>query len=343
MTTYIGMDVHSKRSVFFAVDAKGRKLAAERVPTTETALLTFVKGIRGKKRLAVEACGMSRWVHSLLREEVDELVVCNPATVRRKKGAKTDFIDAEALAHGLRANDLDRVHLEDSALAELRTLMSGYKDVIQDLVRAKNRYKAILRGNALDSDGRAVYHDSAAMDGLARVHDRFVAEGLFRRIEDLEDLRDSYQSRLGEVAKRDPVIRRLMTIPGIREVRACQIASAVLSPERFADKHRLWSYAMLVRHPRTSDGVSYGSRRAFGRSDLKEAFMGAAETVLNSDGGLRSYYDNLRKEGIEHKKAKKALARKIAAIALKVMRSEVNYIDGFEEKERKRIAKARNS
>jgi hypothetical protein len=37
---------------------------------------------------------------------------------------------------------------------------------------------------------------------------------------------------------------------------------------------------MLVRHNQVSDGVKYGSIRVAARSDLKEVFVGAAESVL---------------------------------------------------------------
>jgi hypothetical protein len=51
----------------------------------------------------------------------------------------------------------------------------------------------------------------------------------------------------------------LATIPGISTIRASVIASAICAPERFASRHELWSYAMLVSHAQMSDGVSYGT------------------------------------------------------------------------------------
>ena len=45
-----------------------------------------------------------------------------------------------------------------------------------------------------------------------------------------------------------------MSIPGIGPVRANQIAAIIVTPHRFPNKYRLFSYAKLTRHGRESDG-----------------------------------------------------------------------------------------
>ncbi len=92
--------------------------------------------------MAFEEMALSQWAYLLLRNEVAELVICNPAVRGRKVGAKSDFRDAAELGELLRLNGLKGVYHGADARMELRTLISGYADVVGEVVRAKNRLVA---------------------------------------------------------------------------------------------------------------------------------------------------------------------------------------------------------
>lgn len=341
MTTYIGMDAHSKTSVLVAVNNRGKELAAQRVKTSEKEILEFVRRFADKKALAVEESHITQWVYRLLKNEVGQFVAFNAAHINRKKGPLDDFIDARNIAHQLRGNFLESVFHEDSALADLRTIVSAYRDVVRDGTRLKNRYKAIFRSNAIETTGSAIYSDKNRIDELVKASDRFVTVSMYDQLASYEELKSRYDDELARAAGRLPVIKILSTIPGISTVRASIIASVVCSADRFASKREFWSYSMLVRHNQVSDGVSYGSVKVAARSDLKEVFMGAAETAIQGKTELRSYYDEQRAKGKDHRAAKKNLARKIAAISLSVMRNEISYktiTDGRTSKSRHRIS-----
>ncbi|MBK8201309.1 MAG: transposase [Bdellovibrionales bacterium] len=99
------------------------------------------------------------------------------------------------------------------------------------------------------------------------------------------------------------------------------IAAIVCQPARFENKHKFWGYCMLVRHIQISGGKIYGNKRFFGRRELRNVFLGAAENVMRLDGELRDQYDALRAKGTDHKDAKISLARKIASIALCLLKT----------------------
>jgi hypothetical protein len=44
----------------------------------------------------------------------------------------------------------------------------------------------------------------------------------------------------------------------------------------------------------------YGSKKIYGRSGLKNLFMGAVEGILTGEMSLKKYYDRLRSEGLNH-------------------------------------------
>lgn len=152
-------------------------------------------------------------------------------------------------------------------------------------------------------------------------------------------IKDSYEEKFEKLGREWPVIAKLGSIPGIGSVRAATICAIICSPNRFANKHKLWSYCSLVRHLDESDGRIYGSRKAHGRLELKAAFMGAASAALQRNNGLRRYYDRLRTQGVSqvsHRNARKAVARRIAAISLMTMKTGKRYDDKHEEKRRRR-------
>jgi len=157
----------------------------------------------------------------------------------------------------------------------------------------------------------------------------------------LELEKDKYKEVFERNRKKYRPIRNLMTIPGISIIRANIIAAIVCQPARFENKHRFWGYCMLVRHIQISGGKIYGNKRYYGRRELRNVFIGAAENVMRLDGELRDRYDALRAKGVDHKDAKLNLARQIASIALCLLKNNDKYNENYREylKERKKTQK----
>lgn len=93
---------------------------------------------------------------------------------------------------------------------------------------------------------------------------------------------------------------------------------------------------MLVRHIQSSGGRVYGNKRVHGRRELRDVFIGAAESALRTQTSLRDYYDQLKLKGITHKNSKVALARRIAALSLSILKNNEVYYDDWEVRLRKR-------
>jgi hypothetical protein len=84
---------------------------------------------------------------------------------------------------------------------------------------------------------------------------------------------------------------------------------------------------MLVRHIQESGGRIYGNKRVHGRRELRDCFIGASESAMRSDSTLRDYYEALRARGESHQDAKVALARKVASLALSLLKNNETYHD----------------
>jgi transposase len=325
---FIGLDAHSRNCFFVVVGRGGKILCKERVVTNEGELVRFIRSVRGREKLIFEETSLSQWLYLLLKDEVEELIVCRP---EGRQGAKTDWIDATELAESLRNNNYRSVFHTDDPMMELRTLVSGYGDLVQELTQMKNRYSALFRQAAIFLSKRGeLYKSSETISLLPTKTMRFVASPLLERIWLLEEQKYNYEMHFGDNVKKIKAIGLLTTIPGIAAVRANQIAGVVVSPHRFANKYKFFAYAMLVKHQKISDGKIYGKKRPFGQALLKDVFKSGALSALRGKNRFTRHYQACIAKGLDDCKARNSVSRLLAATALGVWKSGKKYDDNYD-------------
>ena len=332
---YIGLDAHSKTSSFVVLDTQGQELSRAKVETTEKNLLSVVRSLKDKPgKLVLEEMSLSQWLYLLFKKEgVEEVVVCNPLFLGKNCRSKTDYNDALHLANELRCGHISSVYHADDPFIKMRILVSSYEDLNASCVRDKNRYKSIFRSRGVCIESApSFYKKKGNLDLLEYKEDRFVAESLFKQIEDLTEQKERFKKCFLEYKKKNVVIKNLTTIPGIDIIRSMAIASIVSNPYRFKNKHKFWSYCMLVKHKCISDNVLYRIKTRYGRKELKSVFIGAAESNLRTKSGLKRQYDELCSRGFDRRKARKVIARKLSSIALSIMKKGGKYDDKRFEK-----------
>ena len=162
MKYYIGLDAHSTTSTFAVVDENGQCILRETVKTSEQSLVHVINKIQGERHMTFEESSISQWLYLQLKDKVDNLLICNPTYIAKNQGAKTDFRDALHLANELRTNHLQPVFHDTSHWMEIRTTVSGYLDIVQEIVRFKNRLKAVFRAEAIQTDENSFYKNNSS-------------------------------------------------------------------------------------------------------------------------------------------------------------------------------------
>lgn len=344
MNYYIGLDAHSSTCTAVVVDERGEQKLRDTFPTTEGNLINFISKISGEIHLTFEEATLAQWLYVTLIDQVDHLLVCNPVYVAKKQGAKTDYRDALHLAQELRTGHLKPVYHDESHWIELRVLTNNYLALVDDIVRAKNRLKAVFRAEVVDTNTSNFYENKDRARDLKNPNARFVAEALYDQIFSLEKLKSEYRDKFKKNLKKYKPVQNLTSVPGIDLIRASIITAVVCTPQRFKNKHQFWGYSMLVRHIQMSAGRIYGNKRVHGRKELRDIFLGAAESALRTETSLRDYYDTLRTRGVAHKEAKIATARKIASLCLCLLKNNDTFKNDFDEQqtERKKFRKELN-
>src|SRR5687767_2175085 len=76
---WLGLDAHAKFSLLAWMDDRGARRQHWRFPTSEPQLIKHLRKVPAtSKRLALEECGISRWLAHVAKPHVSELIVSDP-------------------------------------------------------------------------------------------------------------------------------------------------------------------------------------------------------------------------------------------------------------------------
>lgn len=340
MDRYVGLDGHSQTCTFAVMSQTGKRLTSRVVETNGRALVDAIRSFPGELHLCLEEGAQSAWLHEILSPHVSETVVSVPEQTR---GSKDDLRDAWARADDLRTGRIQtRVYKAPKQLAGLRSAASAYRLATQDMVRTKNRLKAVFRSRGILADTN-VYDSTARNKWLKQLPygHRGLAEWLGRELDALMPLRDEAEEWLLKESKSHPIIRKLMTGPGMGPIRTGQLVAIVGTPHRFRTSRQFWSYSGLAIVRRSSSDWIRSKSGEWVRGDvhqtrgltrkrqpvLKAIFKGAATTVIAQlpDDPLHAHYQRMLESGTRPNLAKLTVARRIAAIVLSMWKHEEVY------------------
>lgn len=343
MDRYIGIDPHLPSCVFVVLSKTGKLVVEQPVETNGQALTSFVRGIPGRKHVCIEEGTYSEWLYEIVQPLVGEVVVIQP---KKRRGSKSDRVDAWELADKLRKGDLEGfVYKAPGKFAALREAVRAHRMLQGDVVRVKQRLRALYRSRGVSGLGNAIYtsDDGERQECLGKLGKRYrsLGEMLCRELDGIMPTYELAEENLNKEGKRTRIVRRIATAPGIGIIRACQIVATVVTPHRFRNKRLFWSYCGLGIITRTSSewvkdrsGQWIRQRmplpRGLNRNRnpiLKNAFKGAATTVIGQmpNHPLHQSYQQQLENGTKPNLAKLTLARRIAAAVLAMWKNQEDY------------------
>jgi hypothetical protein len=334
--------VHQATTVASVRAATGRVIARTILPTDERALLEFFRGMRGAIHVAFEERTQAQWLHDLLVPRVDRWW-CAIGGGERAQGNKGDRVDADELSERFRRGGLRPVYHGGSPnRATLKELARTYQNLVEDGTRVMQRLKALFRARGIRAPGKRVYHAAERAQWLAQLPARgvrFRAEALYAELDVLRVLRPKAKGALVAEAKRDPAWRVLQTIPFLGPVRVAQLLATMETPWRFRTKRNLWGYVGLAVVTKTTAEYGWAAGRPVRRRRApltrglnrnhnpvrKDVFKGAATAPKSRPGPLQDWYQDRLTGGMAEELASVTLARKLAAIALRLWKTGERY------------------
>jgi transposase len=163
---------------------------------------------------------------------------------------------------------------------------------------------------------------------------------LYAELAVLQELRPEAKQAMLREARRDPAWRVLRTIPYLGPVRVALLLATLQTPWRFRTKRHLWAYAGLAVVVRTTAEYELDGQRRIRRRRravmtrglnrnhnrvVKDVFKGAATAAATRPGALQDWYHGLLQRGMREELARVTLARKLAALTLRLWKRGDRY------------------
>jgi len=315
----IGLDVHRDFCVV-AICEDGKVRSGGRVPSTPEGLAMLAESLLGTDRVALEVTGSCWEVARILEPHVQRVVVVSPDdTGISSARAKTDKLDARALATLLWRGELEAVWMPDERCRVLRRRLARRQQLVWSRTRAKNEIHAVLQRRLQGKPPCSDLFGVKGRDWLASLElpleERESVDAGIRQIEFLNSEIAGVERLIAGQALSWPEIRRLMTVPGVNLICAASFIAAIGQPSRFLSSRKLVAYLGLDPKVRQSGETPARSGRISkrGSASARWALVEAAWSVVKQPGPLRAFYERLRaRRG--HGKAIVATARKLTVL-----------------------------
>jgi len=329
---YIGMDVH-RSFAQIAVVEDGLVRDEGKIGVKPEDLREWAETfLEPDDEIALEATTNSDAIATMLRDEVAKVVVSNPRKTRAIAEAKvkTDKVDARILAQLLAADFLPATWVADDQTRRRRRLVTRRMHLVKQRTRLQNQIHAILSRNLVPTCPHSKLFSGVGRRWLAR---QVVPADEQRSIDALIRQLDFHGDELAEVerdiavdAVDDPVIARLMTVPGINVTVAMSIVAAVGDFSRFESPDRLVSYLGL--NPKVNQSgnraAKHGRITKAGRAQARGMMVEAAFSACRSPGPLRAFYRRIKdRRGFQI--AVVATARKMTVLCWHLVTKEQDY------------------
>ncbi|WP_246476372.1 IS110 family transposase [Roseibium litorale] len=329
----IGMDIHRVAAEVVAL-FEGKLTKLGRVPMLREHLEAFARReLTHDDHVVIEATGNAASVAELLAPFVERVIVANPKQVRMIAHAKikTDAIDAAVLAKLYATGFLPEVWVPDARTQALRRQVARRTQLVRQRVRLKNIIQSILHAHLVPPCPHGNLVGISGRKWLAKQivppDERAAIERHLGQIDVIEAALKVVEAEIAGEVLADPVIRRIMTLPGVDMMVATGVAAAIGDVRRFPDPQKLVGYLGLNPSVRQSgEGPAYHGRiTKQGRGQARGMLVEAAWAAARSPGPLRAFYQRIAARRGKHIAAV-ATARKLSMILWHMLTKETDYI-----------------
>jgi transposase len=315
----VALDVHRDFCEVAIVDEGGLR-SAGRIQTRPDALELFAHSLDARDWVALEVTGNAWEIARILEPHVARVIVVSPTdTGIRQARAKTDRLDARALAKLLWVGELDGVWTPDERIRGMRRRLARRAQLVRARTRAKNEIHAVLMRCLKDrppaSDLFGVRGRRWLAEQQLAVTERETVDSAMRQVAFLDSEIAAVEQLIAAEALGWPEVKRLMTVPGVNVIVAATFMAAVGDIRRFGDRRKLTAYLGLDPRVRQSGNTpaTHGHISKQGSASARHALVEACWSTVRQPGPIAGFYERVRaRRG--HSIAIVASARKLACL-----------------------------
>jgi len=294
-TVFVGLDYHAKSVQVCVLNREGQMLANRACGNdwrTVAAVVGEKCGPETQVQAAIESCcGAADLADELIAHARWSVDLAHPGYVARIKQSpdKTDFSDARLLADLERVGYLPRVWLAPEDVRELRRLVRYRQTLTKERKNLKLQIGAALREARRKPPAEMNSWTKAWLDWLTNraelsPNSRLIVRQRLKRLAALATEIRAAERLLAQQTKQDPLVQKLLTLPGIGLVTAVTIRAEIGRFDRFRNGKQLARFCGLS--PRNA---SSGHKQAdaglvkAGNPQLRTVLVEAAHRLIRYD------------------------------------------------------------
>jgi len=247
---YVGLDVHSRQSSLCILNSGGGTVNQIQLKGPRSVVVDRLRQLEEPFSICYEAsCGYGH-LYEQLRPLAHHVAVAHPGKLRLIYGSKrkNDRVDAQKLAKLLLLDMVPPVHVPSIDVRAWRSLILLRQRLLQQVVRAKNQIRGVLREHDivgakwLWSKKQLAWLETLELHPIARLRLELAVE----EFKSLQQKIKRLEAELQKYADRHPAVKVLMTIPGVGIRTAETFVAWVDDITRFGNNRQVGAYFGLV-------------------------------------------------------------------------------------------------
>ena len=322
MSYYVGIDASLETVNVCVVDDEGTVCLEHKIEAEPEAIVELLKDFRQSiARLGLEAGPTASWLYSELRGAGLPAICMECRHVKAGLGAmrnKTDRNDARGIAQLVRLGWFRRVFVKSDEAQRTRMLLVsrshllGKSQDIENCIRGSLKVFGLRIGAVTKRGFEGRVLELVAGDPSLTA----IVAPLLRARRAIVEAFERLDRLCIQLARRDPICRRLMTVPGVGVIVALTYVTGVDAPERFKRSRDVGAHFGLTPRRYSSGQIDYDGRISRCGDEMVRTALYQAAHVLMHHGrwsALRSWAMRIAKRR-SMQSAKVALARKLAVV-----------------------------
>jgi transposase len=295
---YVGLDVHSRQSSLCILNSGGGTVNQIQLNGPRATVVDQLRQLKEPFSICYEAsCGYGH-LYEQLQPLAAHVSVAHPGKLRLIYGSKrkNDRVDAQKLAKLLLLDLVPPVHVPNIDVRGWRSLILLRQRVLQQVVRAKNQIRGVLREHDISgakwlwSKKQLAWLESLELHPIAKLRLELAIE----EFKSLNAKMKRIERELQRYADAHPAVALLMTIPGVGIRTAETFVAWVDDITRFRNNRRLGSYFGLVPcQDASADRNRLGHITRDGPPVMRKLLCEATWTAIKKCDVFKRFFDRI--------------------------------------------------
>lgn len=327
--SYLGVDLHTNSFTVCRRTVQGKE-------TFMTFPLSrvdkFVKTLRNRDQLAVEATGNTAWFVEQVNGRLKRVVVVDPNKFKviLQSVKKTDKNDAKTLAYFLSKDMLPEARMKSKENAQLHSLAATRDKLVRQRTALINKIHNVLNSEGIKFKKETLGTEKGLKSIFEYKWDEVVRIELEVLAEQIRHLKNSIKKLDEQISDRGKGLKgydNLVSIKGIGSRSATILLSVIGDINDFATAGKLASYFGIVPKVRDSnETVRHGRITKHGSKLARTTLVQCTLAAKRFSPYLRRYYERV-KSNRGSGKAIIATARKLLNIIFDTLKDDLIFED----------------